>query len=303
MDLSELKIFQAVAATGSVSRAAEQLHRVQSNVTTRLQQLEEKIGVQLFVREKRRMTLTAQGRQLMEYADRLLALAEEAQAVVSGKTLLGTLRIGAMESTAAVRLPAMLAQFHLEFPGIEIELTTGTTRSLLDQVNACKIDCAFVAGPIDGDDYRTMKAFDEELLLVTPASLSRVGDLSLLREQTLIAFEAGCAYRSCVETWLLENQVRPRRVLELGSYHGMLACVAAGAGFAVVPKSVLDTAAASLALCSHAIGGKYRLRTTYLVARKDQNSSALNLFEKKLATLMKPARRAAPVKRHAKLES
>ncbi|WP_394777275.1 LysR substrate-binding domain-containing protein [Undibacterium sp.] len=296
MDLSELKIFQAVAATGSVSRAAEQLHRVQSNVTTRLQQLEEKIGVQLFVREKRRMTLTAQGRQLMDYADRLLALADEAQAVVSGNSLRGKLHIGAMESTAAVRLPTMLAQFHLEFPGIEIELTTGTTRALLDQVSACKIDCAFVAGPIGGDEYSTLKVFDEELLLVTPTSLSRVDDLSILKEHTLIAFESGCAYRLCVEGWLKENQVRPRRVLEMGSYHGMLACVAAGAGFAIVPKSVLDTTAASLALCSHAIGSKFRLRTTYLVSRKDQNSSALKLFEKKLAALMKPVGRSSAVK-------
>ena len=95
MELSDLSVFQAVVRAGGVTRAALQLHRVQSNVTTRVKQLEEDLGVALFVREGRRMQLTAAGRVLLDYADRLLALAEEARNAVSDARPRGTLRLGA----------------------------------------------------------------------------------------------------------------------------------------------------------------------------------------------------------------
>ncbi len=82
MDFTALEIFKAVAAEGSVTRAAEQLGRVQSNVTTRIQQLEEQLGTPLFLRQGRRMVLTPAGESLRGYADRLLALAEEARQAV-----------------------------------------------------------------------------------------------------------------------------------------------------------------------------------------------------------------------------
>ena len=79
MDFAALEIFRAVAQEGSVTRAAERLGRVQSNVTTRVQQLEEQLGATLFLREGKRMVLTPAGEALRGYADRLLALTEEAR--------------------------------------------------------------------------------------------------------------------------------------------------------------------------------------------------------------------------------
>ena len=116
MDFTALEIFKAVAAEGSVTRAAEQLGRVQSNVTTRIQQLEEQLGTPLFLRQGRRMVLTPAGESLRGYADRLLALAEEARQAVRPQQPGGRLRLGAMESTAAARLPQPLAQLHARWP-------------------------------------------------------------------------------------------------------------------------------------------------------------------------------------------
>ena len=82
MDLAELRIFKAVAEEGSVTQAATRLNRVQSNVSARLTQLEESLGVPLFHRSGRRLLITAEGTRLLDYADRLLQLADEAQASV-----------------------------------------------------------------------------------------------------------------------------------------------------------------------------------------------------------------------------
>src|SRR5689334_1978194 len=98
MDLGDLRIFTAVVRAGGVTRAAERLNRVQSNVTTRIRQLERDLGVDLFIRQGKRLHLAPAGRLLLDYADRLLALAEEAQHAVQDARPRGVLRLGAMES-------------------------------------------------------------------------------------------------------------------------------------------------------------------------------------------------------------
>src|SRR5262245_52664579 len=105
MDLSDLRIFTAVVREGGITRAAEKLNRVQSNITTRIRQLEDELDVALFVREGKRLHLAPAGQLLLGYADRLLALADEARSAVRDPHPRGLFRLGAMESTAAVRLP------------------------------------------------------------------------------------------------------------------------------------------------------------------------------------------------------
>ena len=125
MDLSDLQIFCTVVHEGSVTRAAERLRRVQSNVTTRIRQLEEDLRVTLFIREGKRLHLAPAGQVLLGYAERLLALADEARGAVHDEQPRGTFRLGAMESTAAVRLPGLLSEYHRRHPGVVLELRTG----------------------------------------------------------------------------------------------------------------------------------------------------------------------------------
>ena len=126
MEIRDLTIFVTVAKTGSVTKAAEQLGYVQSNITARIQHLENKLGTPLFHRLPRGVTLTSSGETLLRYAERILNLCHEAeQAVQDSETPSGTLRIGAMETTTATRLPAILAKYHEAFPDVELSLTTG----------------------------------------------------------------------------------------------------------------------------------------------------------------------------------
>src|SRR5262249_19698370 len=142
MDLSDLRIFTAVVREGGVTRAAERLHRVQSNVTTRIRQLEEKLGTALFVREGKRLRLTPQGQVLLDYADRLLKLAEEARAAMHDPRPRGVFRRGAMESTAAVRLPGPLNRFNRLYPEVTLELRVGNPEVLASALLAGELDAA-----------------------------------------------------------------------------------------------------------------------------------------------------------------
>lgn len=100
MDLADLRIFRAVVEQSRITRAAERLNRVQSNVTTRIRQLEDDLGAELFIREGRRLRPSPTGRVVVDYADRLLHLGQEARDALGESVPRGPFRLGAMESTA-----------------------------------------------------------------------------------------------------------------------------------------------------------------------------------------------------------
>ncbi|WP_134623232.1 LysR family transcriptional regulator NmoR [Pseudomonas aeruginosa] len=242
MDLSSLEIFRAVAHEASVTRAAQQLQRAQSNVTTRIRQLEEDLGVELFLRDGKRMSLTERGSEFLAYAEQLLALADEARQSMHPAEPGGRLRLGSMESTAASRLPALLASYHKACPRVALEVSTGTSRALFDGVRARRLDCALVAagpgwaGELDGSGLRGEPMFREELLMILPAEHPPVHDVAEVRLRTLAGFARGCTYRQLAE----DSLGTPLTVQEVGSYHAILACVAAGACVGVLPRSVLQ---------------------------------------------------------------
>jgi DNA-binding transcriptional LysR family regulator len=288
MDLAALTIFRAVVRENGVTRAAAKLNRVQSNVTTRIKQLEEQLGTDLFIRDGRRLVLTPAGETLLPYAERLLALADEARHAVREDRPSGRLRLGTMESVAATRLPGLLARYHQQWPAVALELETGTTGKLIERVREFEVDAALVATPLDlaslGDLFETVPVFTEELVMLTPRGHRPIHEVRDVALSTLIAFERGCAYRTYIEKWYMEHGVRPARVLELGSYHAIVACVAAGAGVAVAPRSVLDLQADSSNIAVHELPDIGTIETL-LVWRRGHFSPALNALRR---TLMAP---------------
>jgi DNA-binding transcriptional LysR family regulator len=285
MDLAALTIFRAVVRENGVTRAAAKLNRVQSNVTTRIKQLEEQLGTELFIRDGRRLVLTPAGETLLPYAERLLALADEARHALRENRPSGRLRLGTMESAAASRLAGPLARYHQRWPDVALELETGTTGRLIERVREFEVDAALIATPLDagwaGELFETVPVFREELVMLTPRGhrpIREVRDISL---STLIAFERGCAYRSYVEKWYMQHGIRPARVLELGSYHAIVACVAAGAGVAVAPRSVLELQHDMDNIAIHSLGELGHI-DTLLIWRRGHFSSALNALRETL---------------------
>ena len=282
MDLAELKIFKAVAEHGGVTRAATALHRVQSNVTTRVKRLEARLGTRLFNRQGRRLVLSPEGRVLLAYADRLLRLSAEAQAALQSHAPHGVLRLGALESAAATRLPALLSRYHRAHPGVRVELVTGTTGALVDKVLREEIEAAFVAEPFAARNLESQPAFEEELVLISPKDQPRIASPKDIGQRIVLAFATGCSYRRRLEAWLGRSNVIAERVMEYGSYHAIVACVAAGGGIAIIPRSVLRASGADAQVGVHPLPPAFARARTLLVWRRRHQSAPLEALRSEL---------------------
>ena len=264
--------------------------RVQSNVTTRIKNLEERLGVPLFHRHGNRLTLSSEGQLLRAYAERLLDLSAEAEAALLGHAPTGTLRLGTLESTAAARLPPVLSRFHDRHPELVIELVTGSTDHLLERVHGGEVDAAFVSDPFDAQGLATQAVFDEELVLIAALSAPDVLSVDRLRQHTLIAFPTGCSYRRILESWLASAGVAPRRVLELASYHAIVACVAAGTGIGIMPRSILKAVHAEPRLQVLGLPRRHAHVTTHLVWHPQRHTEGVDA----LRSLMQSERIGLP---------
>ena len=280
MELIDLLTFSAVARTGGITRAAEELNTVQSNVTQRVKALEAEIGTALFERHSRGMTLTGAGRRLLPYAQRMAALSREAMlAARDDGEPKGPLAIGSMETTAAVRLPALLADFHRRFPEVRLFLRTATTADLLAAVLDGTLDGAFVAGPVSHTDLSTTVAFREELVLVTSRHIKNLAELRATTPEsgpTALVFRTGCTYRQRLEQVLTEFGWPSAIRFELGTLDGMVGCVAAGMGVTLLPRAV---AGKNDSVRIHALGSaQSHVETLFVTRRSAHDYSALRGF-------------------------
>lgn len=276
-------------------RASVRLARAQANVTSRIRQLETELDVQLFSRAGKHMTLTQNGEQLFDYASRILTLAAEARDALipaGAASLAGRLRIGSMESSAATRLPALLSAYHGKWPEVALEITIGTSASLVDEVARHKLDCAMVAITDAGAHscaglalaargLQVTSVCTEELVLVLPPNHPPVNTPADLKVATLAGFSAGCTYRYVLEHWLDSVPMQQAwHVSEQASYHGILTCVAAGSCFALCPRSILNLQRVPMDVRTQTITSV----DTYLVSRTANQSAALDALLSALRT-------------------
>src|ERR1700730_3184255 len=281
--MTDLLTFSTVARLGGITRAAEELNTVQSNVTQRVKALEAEIGTALFERHSRGMTLTGAGRRLLPYAQRMAALSREAMlAARDAGEPKGPLAIGSLETTAAVRLPMLLAEFHRRFPAVRLTLKTATTADLVAAVLDGAIDGAFVAGPIEHADLTATLAFREELVLV---SAKRFNNLAALRAgtpesgPTALVFRTGCTYRQRLEHVLTGFGWPSAQRVELGTVDGLIGCVAADMGVTLLPRAVVERNEQSGNIRIHALSASQsQVDTLFIHRRSALQYSALQGF-------------------------
>jgi DNA-binding transcriptional LysR family regulator len=275
MDLADLRIFRSVVDEGGITRAAEKLNRVQSNVTTRVRQLEEDLGVNLFIREGKRLHLSPTGKLLLEYADRLLDLAQEARDAIHDGAPRGPLHLGSIESTAAIRLPEPLSVFHRRYPDVELELRSDTIPRLLAAVLAGELDAALVADPVNDPSLDKSVVYDEELVLVAEAGHKPIRSPRDVMSETLLAFEHGCAYRLRMQQWFARAGVLPERIIEMTSWHALIGCTAARMGISILPRMVLATFPQAK-LSIHPLPAEFSHAPTVLTWRKGARSPKIS---------------------------
>ena len=286
MDLTQLEMFNAVASTGSITQAAQKVHRVPSNLTTRIRQLEADLGVELFIRENQRLEAVRDGGLLAQHpgesfganSQQILALVDEARMVVAGDEPQGLFSLGSLESTAAVRIPSTLAHFNQRYPKIHLALSTGPSGTMIDGVLEGALSAAFVDGPLVHPGLEGLPVFPEEMMIVAPYGHAPITRASEVNGANVYAFRANCSYRRHFESWFHADRATPGRIHEMESYHGMLACVIAGAGLALIPRSMLESMPGHQQVSAWPLAEEWRWLTTWLVWRRGAKTRQLEAF-------------------------
>ncbi|SDC55958.1 DNA-binding transcriptional regulator, LysR family [Paenibacillus sp. CF095] len=280
MDIHLLEIFIQAAREGSISKTAKKLNYAQSNVTNKVQQLEAELQTTLFYRHKKGITLTPSGEVLVSYTEKILNMMDEARAAVGNASIpSGPLTIGSMETTAAVRLPTVIAKYHLKYPAVDFSLITGPTEKLVQAVLHYELHGAFVSGPIQHPDLSQEKVFEETLVLVTSPTHPWVDSIHELQNHTMLVFPKGCTYRAKLNSVLQDEGLLPAKLMEFGTLETILACVSAGLGITLLPYSIIADYEDRGKVISHPLPAKLSSVTTMFVKRKDTlTTPALSAF-------------------------
>lgn len=280
MDAADLRIFEAVARLGGMSRAAAELNTVQSNVTARIRRLEAELGTPLFERHSRGADLTAAGRRLLPYARDIGRLLEDARrAARDDGDPKGPLVVGALETTAAIRLSPVLAAYAAAYPEVDLVLRTGTTAELVEAVLERRLEGALVCGPVHHPQLTHEAVFREELSIATANPVRRLEDLAGTGNLKIVVLRAGCSYRQRLEEILARRGVVGLRRLEFGTIESIVGSVAAGLGVTLLPRAALEPARQEGRIAVHPLPPAEAAVETLFVRRRDAHvSRALAAF-------------------------
>ena len=275
MDVSDLRMFGVMARLGGMGRAASELNTVQSNVSAHIRRLETDLGVTLFAREPRGVALTPAGERLVPFAaalDRLLA--DAARAVRDDGRPQGRLVLGTLETTAALRLPEVVAGFVAAYPEVDLTLRTGTSCELVAQVAAGDVEGAFVCGPVADPDLVAETVLEEELVLLSAPGCRSLAEALGTAGLRIVVLRTGCSYRERLERFLAGQGLPAPRVMEFGTLEAVMSCVAAGLGVTMLPRALLGPVWQKGRVAMHAVPPRDARVETQFVRRRDAYVSA-----------------------------
>jgi DNA-binding transcriptional LysR family regulator len=219
--------------------------------------------------------LTSAGEQLLPYAIQVGQLLEEAKRVVMGHSSpRGSLRLGSLETTAAVRLPNILIAFTKQCPRVDVMVNTGTTRELIEKVLGYQLEGAFVSGPLDHPNLIETVICEEELVMISSTAVASMEEAFAAGETKVLVFREGCSYRERLEQLLKERGVSRVRELEFGAVEGILGCTEAGLDLALLPRAVAAEAWREGRVALHTLPPEQAHVPTMFIRRQDAFVSA-----------------------------
>lgn len=269
----QLAAFDAVIRTGGVTRAAELLGVTQPSISRQLQELQRSFGTKLVERWGRGIRPTRAGELLGDYTKRIFALVSEAERAVHDLQQLrrGRLAVGAGTTLGVYLLPEALVRFRQRFPGISLEMESGSSRRLGALLLDGAIDFAMTETLLPSPAFESTVYSQHELVAIVPAghrlSSRKSIEAAELACEPFIAREPSSGTRSLVERTLAERGVRITPVVSLSSTEAVKRAVMAGLGVSIVSRIAVGLEAASAQLVTLKIKRLHLRRPVYLVHR------------------------------------
>lgn len=244
-DIDLLRTFVAIAVTGGFARAGERVGRSQSAVSLQMKRLEAQAGVRLFRRDGRRMVLTGDGRQLLHYARRILALNDEAKASLARAGIEGPVRLGTNQDLAESTLPDALGRFALTYPEATLEVRVDTTAEIRAQLEDGALDLALTLG--DPDDAPDSRILAYERLIWIGNGHAPAATPSNAAPVPLVVCDESCGIRRVAVGALDAARLSHRIAFTSPSLAGLRAAVRAGLGITARGERALGPGLAPVA--------------------------------------------------------
>ncbi|UUZ93477.1 LysR family transcriptional regulator [Paenibacillus sp. P25] len=262
MELRQLAYFVEVAKLNNLTRAAERLKVAQPALSQQIRNLEQELGVRLFNRSGRGVSLTEAGKIFFIGAEKTLSEAERAKDSARGFNTQprGKVTVGALESLVQTRLPRMLANFGVEYPGIKVFIRENTTRPPLEALKKGELELA-LAHEWDDKYYPRIEdsnlpsgfcaksLYDDELVLAVAKGhpLEKQTSVSIrdLRDEPFVSFKEGSGIRSLVIAACIKEGFEPIIAYECASPRIL---VAEGLGFSILPRLMAETPGPSISV-------------------------------------------------------
>jgi len=241
MDFKQLRAFIAVAETGSVTRAADILHTVQSAVSRLIHLLEQDMGVPLFERERHGMVLTPAGHALLDYARRAMLELARARAELGaiGHGVSGLVTLGLLPSTTEMLSSALVSAVNREFPGIRMRIAMGYAGTLLRWLESGEVDAALLYGAERSAGIHASPLIEEPLWVIGPKDSglrpSRPVPLARLARHRLVLPSAPHGIRTIVDHACAVAHVELDILAETNALSVQRSLVLGGHGLTILP--------------------------------------------------------------------
>jgi len=240
-----------------------------------MQQLESDMQASLFYRHNRGVTLTPKGTLLLQYAEKILSLIDEtSSAMLEDGVARGPLSIGSMETVASIYLPKILSEYHQTCPQVRLSLKTGTSTDNLELVLSHDLDLAFVTGPVNHPEIDQILFKNEELVLVSEKTNTRIRSWKEMQTHTILVFPYGCTYRQVLEQLMFQEGISPTNIIEFNSLGAMIGSICAGLGIGLLPTSVVQSYIEDGFMYAYPIPETYSTISTVIAYRKDHFKNA-----------------------------
>ena len=261
MDSNLLKVFVSVANNKSISLGAKELDFAQSNVTSRIKQLEKSLGFTLFHRVPKGVILNREGEKLYKHAVEIVRKVDDAIIDMQNIHHQKKLIVGSTDCNAAVRISSFLMKVHEDYPQIQLELLTGTTRDIREKILNYQVDIAFISGEPQDDELIVLKKYEEEIAILESKTDNT--------PNVILSFKEGCIYDEFLANYYKEKGIKVEKSLSFGSLETILACVKAGMGKTLLPTNLVDKLGFTDDLRITKLDSKTAYIPTCLVCRKN----------------------------------
>jgi len=284
-----LKIFKTVAYYGNISKAAQKLCVTQPSVTKSIKNLENQLNIVLFVREKKGMILTDDGKRLYRYIIDSINTLDNVELIAKNicEVDVGTIRIGAGESVTKTILKKTITEYKKLYPRITIELINASSEQLYNDIRYGRIDLAFVNSTIviNENKYQSFKVLDiEDCFFTTPSFASKLKDISNLKEilsESLIVQNEKYDTRTFLNSICIKNNIQLKPVIELDRHGLIVEFVKEGLGVGFATKQYIQPYLDSKELVEINVNFKIEKRHIKGVYR-NKNNKLVNNFIKLL---------------------